>query len=320
MTKITRLFEFPYYQLENNKLDNALVSKVNGEWIETSTQEYLNQSLALSKALIHLGVKKNDKIAVISSSNRTEWNITDIGILQVGAQNIPIYPTISAEDYKYILNHSEAIYCFVSDKEVFNKVSKIKSETNLIEIYSFDNIEGCKHISEIITLGKTLDNEPKVDERKKGVSENDLATIIYTSGTTGKPKGVMLTHKNITSNVLSSSKRVPTLSKDGRILSFLPLCHIFERVLIYVYQYIGAPIYYAESLETIGDNIKEVKPEMMSVVPRLLEKVYDKIINKGKELKGIKKNLFFWAVDIGEKWEPYSENGFIYELKIKNCL
>ena len=317
MTNITRLFDFPYYQLENNKLENALVSKVDGNWIETSTEEYLYQSLALSKALINLGVKKNDKIAVISSSNRTEWNITDIGILQVGAQNIPIYPTIAAEDYKYILNHSEAIFCFVSDKEVFDKVSKIKTETNLIEIYSFDKIEGCKHISEIINIGKTLDNESIVEERKSNVSENDLATIIYTSGTTGKPKGVMLTHKNITSNVLSSSKRVPTLNKNGRILSFLPLCHIFERVLIYVYQYIGAPIYYAESLETIGDNIKEVKPELMSVVPRLLEKVYDKIINKGKELKGIKKSLFFWAVSVGEKWEPYSGNGFIYELKLK---
>jgi len=318
MTEITRLFDFPYYQLEHKPNDSALVTKYNGKWEAMSTKAYIDNANAISRALLKLGIKKNDKIALISSTNRTEWNIMDIGILQTGAQNIPIYPTICAEDYEYVLNHSESIYCFVSDIEVLEKVKKVQANTSVKEVYSFDHIEGCKHYSELLELGKDDSNQPEVETRKAAVKPNDLATIIYTSGTTGKPKGVMLSHWNITSNVLDSSPRVP-LPPTGqtRVLSFLPICHIFERVLIYVYQHAGTSIYFAEALDKIGDNAKEINPNLMSVVPRLLEKVFDKIMLKGEELTGIKKGLFFWAVRLGEQWQPYGANGAWYEFKLK---
>ena len=318
MTEITRLFDFPYYQLEKYNLDAALVTKKNGEWIKTSTKEYLEKANAVSRALLKLGIQKDDKIAVISSTNRTEWNIMDIGILQTGAQNIPIYPTICAEDYEYVLNHSESIYCFVSDTEVLKKVNKVKANTKIKDVYSFNHIEGCKHFSELFELGKDDSNQSEVEARKDAVLPSDLATIIYTSGTTGKPKGVMLSHNNITSNALDASDRLPFMdNKENRVLSFLPICHIFERVLIYLYQYAGATIYFAEGIDKIGENAKEVKPNLMSVVPRLLEKVFDKIMAKGEDLSGIKKALFNWAVALGEKWEPYGQNGSLYEFKLK---
>ncbi|WP_439153076.1 AMP-dependent synthetase/ligase [Winogradskyella sp.] len=318
MTDIKRLFDFPYYQLKHKPNATALVTKYNGKWEAMSTQEYLDKSNAVSRALLKLGIQKNDKIAVISSTNRTEWNIMDIGILQTGAQNIPIYPTICAEDYEYVLNHSGSIYCFVSDEEVLEKVNKVRANTSLKDVYSFDHIEGCKHYSELFKLGEDESTQPDVETRKDGVKPEDLATIIYTSGTTGKPKGVMLSHWNITSNVLDSSPRVPLPpTGETRVLSFLPICHIFERVLIYVYQYAGTSIYFAEALDKIGDNAKEIKPNLMSVVPRLLEKVFDKIMLKGEELTGIKKALFFWAVRLGERWEPYGANGSWYEFQLK---
>lgn len=316
MSNVTRLFDFPYYQLENKPNAAALVTKYNGKWTPMSTKEYIDKANSISRALLRLGVQKDDKIAVISSTNRTEWNIMDIGVLQVGAQNIPIYPTISAEDYEYVLNHSESIYCFVSDEEVLEKLNKIKANTKIKEVYSFNRIEGCKHYSELFELGKDESNQQEVETRKDAVQPEDLATIIYTSGTTGKPKGVMLSHKNITSNALDSSLRVPLREGESRILSFLPICHIFERVLIYVYQYAGASIYFAEGLDKIGDNAKEIKPHMMSVVPRLLEKVFDKIMLKGDDLSGIKQKLFFWAVELGDKWKPYKKNGWWYEFKL----
>lgn len=316
MTEVTRLFDFPYYQLQHKPNSKALVTKYNGKWTPISTQEYIDKANTISRALLRLGVQKDDKIAVISSTNRTEWNIMDIGVLQTGAQNIPIYPTISAEDYEYVLNHSESIYCFVSDEEVLEKVRKVQSNTKIKEVYSFNHIDGCKHYSELFELGKDDSNQPEVEARKDAVKPEDLATIIYTSGTTGKPKGVMLSHWNITSNALDSSKRLPNINGETRILSFLPICHIFERMLIYLYQYVGASVYFAEALDKIGDNAKEVKPHLMSVVPRLLEKVFDKIMLKADELTGIKHKLFYWAVELGEIWEPYKANGAWYEFKL----
>jgi len=316
MTEITRLFDFPYYQLEKHNLDAALVTKYDGEWTPMSTMEYLNKANAVSRALLKMGVKKNDKIAIISSTNRTEWNIMDIGVLQVGAQNVPIYPTISSKDYEFVLNHSGSTYCFVSDEEVLAKVNKIKANTQLKEIYSFNTIDGCKHYSKLFELGKDESNQEEVEDRKKNVKPEELATIIYTSGTTGKPKGVMLSHDNITSNVLNSVERLPLSGKNPRVLSFLPICHIFERVLIYIYQHAGVSIYYAEGIDKIGDNAKEIKPNLMSVVPRLLEKVYDKIFAKGAELTGIKSKLFHWAIALGEEWEPYGINGAWYNFKL----
>ncbi len=317
MTKITRLFDFPYYQLEKNNLPNCLVTKYDGQWISTSTQEYLDKSNAVSRALIRLGIQKNDKIAIISSTNRTEWNIMDIGSLQVGAQTVPIYPTIAAEDYEYILNHSESKYCFVSDDVVYEKLMAVKQNIPLLqEVYCFNEIGGCKNWKELLELGADQSNQDVVEDRKNNVKPEELATIIYTSGTTGKPKGVMLSHNNIVSNVLDSSPRIPFNEGTSVALSFLPICHIFERVILYIYQYYSVSIYFAESIEKLSDNIKEVKPTVFSVVPRLLEKVYDKIIAKGEDLTGIKKKLFFWAIDLGLRYEPYGTNGWWYEFQL----
>ena len=318
MITITRLFDFPYYQLENYPLQDALTTKQNGEWVKTSTQEYLDKANAISRGLLRLGIVKNDKIAIISSNNRTEWHIMDVGVLQIAAQTVPVYPTISETDYEYILNHSEAKFCFVSDIEVLEKLNKIKHNVpNLKEVFSFNEIEGCKNWTEILNLGSDVSNQNEVDERKNNVQALDLATIIYTSGTTGKPKGVMLSHNNIVSNVIDSASRIPFKQGVSRALSFLPICHIYERMVTYIYQYYGCAIYFGESIEKISVNIKEVQPTVMTGVPRLIEKVYESIIAKGSELTGIKKKLFFWAVDIGLQYEPYGVNGFWYEAKLK---
>lgn len=318
MNKITRIFDFPYYQLSKNNLPDCLVTKYGDNWKKTSTQEFLDKINAVSRGLLRMGVNKNDKIALITSSNRTEWSIMDIAILQTGAQTIPIYPTIGEEGYEYILNHSESIYCFVSDQEVYDTLMRIKKNVpHLKEVFSFDSIEGCKHWEEILKLGKDDSNQEEVETRKSEVHEMDLATIIYTSGTTGKPKGVMLSHNNIVTNVLDSAPRIPVPEGNSRAMSFLPVCHVFERVILYIYQYHSVSVYFAESIEKISDNLKEVHPNVMSVVPRLLEKVYDKIYAKGTELTGIKKSLFFWAIELGLKYEPYGANGWWYETKLK---
>ena len=317
MKDITRLFDFPYYQLREYYLDKAFVTKYKGEWVATSTQEFIDRGNAISRGLIKLGVAPNDKIAVISLTNRTEWNIMDLGVLQVGAQNVPIYPTISQEDYAYILNHSGASYCFVSCATVYAKVKAIMDQTALKGVYSFDELEDCDHWSKVEKLGEDNAIQAEVKARKEAVLPEMLATIIYTSGTTGKPKGVMLSHHNVVSNAIYASERIPLPGGTAKALSFLPVCHIYERVIMYLYMIKGVSIYFAESMETISDNLKEHKPHVMTAVPRLLEKVYDSIIAKGTQLTGIKKALFFWAVEVGLNYAPYGENGAWYEFKLK---
>jgi len=317
MKDITRLFDFPYYQLREYNLDKAFVTKYKGEWVATSTQEFIDRGNAISRGLIKLGVAPNDKIAVISLTNRTEWNIMDLGVLQVGAQNVPIYPTISQEDYAYILNHSGASYCFVSCATVYAKVKAIMDQTALKGVYSFDELEDCDHWSKVEKLGEDNAIQAEVEARKEAVLPEMLATIIYTSGTTGKPKGVMLSHHNVVSNAIYASERIPLPGGTAKALSFLPVCHIYERVIMYLYMIKGMSIYFAESMETISDNLKEHKPHVMTAVPRLLEKVYDSIIAKGTQLTGIKKALFFWAVEVGLNYAPYGENGAWYEFKLK---
>ncbi len=315
---IKRLFDFVQYQKDNHPREDALVTKENGQWIKTSSQEFYDKANQFSRGLIKLGVKPNDKIAIISHNNQTKWNITDIGILQVGAQDVPVYPTISADDYEYIFNHAEVTYIFVSNKEIYDKVQSIRANVpTLKDVYTFEKIEGAKNWQEILDLGESNEFEKELEQRKAAINEDDLATLIYTSGTTGKPKGVMLTHKNIVSTALSSSKRVPDLPGGGRTISFLPACHIFERLIHYLYIYRGFGIYFAESIDQIGDNIREVKPHMFTAVPRLIEKVYDKIVAKGQELTGIKKALFFWAVKVGEEFDFTKEHKFPYSLKLK---
>ncbi len=316
MIEIKRLFDFPYFQLENAPLEKSLVTKRNGKWEALSSQEYIDKANAVSRGLLRLGIQPNDKIAVISSSNRSEWNVLDIGLLQIGAQNVPIYPTVSEEDYEYVLNHSESIYCFVSDKEILDKLNTIRGNTSLKKVYSFDEIPGCANWEEIVESGRDESNQEEVEQRKKAVTEDDLATLIYTSGTTGRPKGVMLSHKNIVSDVLLSSERVPFEFGEYVGLSFLPVCHIFERMILYLYQYYSVSIFFAESIDMISDNLKEVKPHVISAVPRLLEKVYDKIIAKGTTVGGIKQKMFFWAVELGLKYEPYGANGWWYEFQL----
>jgi long-chain acyl-CoA synthetase len=315
--ELKRLFDFPYYQLEKYARPDALVTKVNGDWKQTSTQSFIDQAQAISKGLMELGVVANDKIAIICTVNRTEWNIMDIGIMQTGAQDVPIYPTISEDEYAYVLNHSESKYVFVSDKEVYDKVMIIKDQVpSLLDVYSFDDIAGCKNWLDVQELGTASNLQEELLGRMTAIKEDDLATLIYTSGTTGRPKGVMLSHKNIASNAINSEKRLPIELGQCKALSFLPVCHIYERMLQYLYIYTGSGIYFAESLETISDNLKEIKPEVMSAVPRLLEKVYDKIIAKGADLTGVKKKLFFWAVELGLEWQPYGANGWWYEKKL----
>jgi len=316
-TEITRLFDFPYYAQKKYNLKKALVTKYGDKWVATSTEEYIQKANQISRALLRLGVQPNDKIAIISTTNRTEWNIMDIGILQTGAQSVPIYPTISKEDYEYVLNHSESIYCFASDEMIVEKLNQIKGNTKLKEVYTFDEIGGEKNWKEVLELGEDNANQDEVEKRKDAVTSDDLATLIYTSGTTGRPKGVMLSHGNIVSNVLASEKNVPLEGGKSIALSFLPVCHIFERMILYLYQLCGVEIHFAESIDKMSDNLKEVRPHVMTAVPRLYEKVFDKIYGRGEELSGIKQKLFYWAIGVALKFEPYGQNGWWYERKLK---
>lgn len=314
--EIKRLFDFPYYQLEKAPREDALVTKVNGEWIKTSTASYVAQANAFSRGLLKLGIKPQDKIAIVTSNNRTEWNIADIGMQQVGAISVPMYPTLSQDDFEYILNNSEAKFCFVSDAELFNKISQVKDKVaSLVAIYTFEQVGGAPNWQEILDLGADDSTQHEVESLKNLIKPSEVVTLIYTSGTTGRPKGVILTHENIVSNTLRSAERVPVFPSLAKSLSFLPINHVFERMLIYLYQYIGNGIYYAESIETLGDNMKEVKPHVMTVVPRLVEKVYDKIYNTGSTAGGLKTKIFMWALSLVENYDPYANHSSIFKLK-----
>ena len=316
--ELTRIFDIlELHKTVHNKPD-ALNAKIKGEWVNYSSEEYVNFANNFSYGLYALGLEKGDKIALISN-NRPEWNFVDMGMQQAGIINVPIYPTISLDDYKYILNHCEPRLIIVSDKNLYERLSPLMEEIESIkDIYVFNELENSRNWNEIIELGKTNKDKfkDKLEETKKNIKPDDLATIIYTSGTTGFPKGVMLSHNNIISN-MKAAKNIHKLDSSHRILSFLPLCHIFERMVNYHFQYLGLSTYYAENMGTIADNLKEVKPHIFISVPRLLEGVYDKIIGKGKELKGIKKTIFFWAVNLGLKFEYNKTNGQWYNFKLK---
>lgn len=315
MKEIQRLFDIPYYQLKNYPKQDALGAKVGGKWVTNSIQEFIDNANLASRGLLKLGIGPGDKVAMISN-NRPEWSMMDIGILQIGAIGVPVYPTASENDYKFIFNDAAIKLCIVSDKELLAKVRSVEKEVPTLQgVYTFENIDGAKPWTEILKLGD-YDDGGEVEKLKANCKAEDLATLIYTSGTTGLPKGVMLSHRNIVSNCLACRDRLP-IDHTARALSFLPICHIYERMLVYLYILSGVSVYYAESLETIGDNIREVKPHVFTAVPRLLEKVYDKIVAKGAALTGIKKKLFFWAVDLGLQYEPYGVNGAWYEFKLK---
>lgn len=311
---LKRIFDLHHHQLKNYPKKDALSAKINGSWTSISTQEFIEQANEIGAGLLELGLNPGDKVAIISN-NRPEWHIVDLGILLAGLISVPIYPTITKEDYDFIMNDAEVKICFVSDQEIYDKVHAVEDKIEtLSNIYAFDKIS-CDSWEKVKVLGKGK-HQSKMKEIQDGIKEEDLATLIYTSGTTGRPKGVMLSHKNLVSNATASRLRLP-VTEDSKSLSFLPLCHVYERMVCYMYIYTGTSIYYAESLETIGDNLREVKPDVFTAVPRLLEKVYDKIVAKGQELTGIKKGLFFWALGLGQKYELHGKNGPWYEFQLK---
>ena len=311
----TRVFDIIYSQRKRFPKSDSVANKVKGEWIKFSTDDYIQTGTEVSFGLLKMGIQKDDKIAIISQ-NRTEWNFIDLGIQQIGAISVPLYPNITVEDYRFILKDSESKLVFVSNKEIFDKVTEACSDNpNILGIFTFDQVKDQKHWTEVKNLGLGR-NLSEIEEYKAAVKPSDLLTLIYTSGTTGVPKGVMLSHNNIVSNVKACVPLMPVGPSD-RALSFLPLCHVYERMLNYLYSSVGVSIYYAESLETISDNLKEVKPQIFVTVPRLLEKVYDKIVSKGEELTGIKKFLFFWALDLGLKYDTSVDQGFFYNLQLK---
>ncbi len=314
--EVTRLFDLFPYQMQKFAKSDALAAKENGVWKTYSTQDVLQTINDLSYGLLASGIVTGDKIGIISN-NRPEWNFVDHACLQIGVADVPLYPTISEHDLKYTLTESEVKFVFVSSKEIYDKVLGIKASIpGLQQVFTFNEVPGANHWSELRQLGQ---KKPAIDEVariRKSILPDSLATIIYTSGTTGNPKGVMLSHNNLISNFKACEVLCP-FKETWRALSFLPLNHVYERMLSYLYVYYGVSIYYAESLDTIGDNLKEVKPNIFVTVPRLLEKVYDKIVSKGAELTGVKKMLFFWALDLGLKYELHGKNGWWYETQLK---
>ena len=315
--EITRLFDIlPHYKNSYKPKDDVLAGKENGEWVKYSIDQYIETANNISFGFLKLGIKKGDKIATISN-NRPEWNILDMGITQAGAIHVPIYPTISESDYKFILNHAEVQYVFVSGMDLLSKIKHILPEVpSLKGVYTFKKIDEFKHFSDLADLGAQNPVPEKLEEIKSDIKTDEIATLIYTSGTTGNPKGVMLSHKNLISNFMSV-KDIPPMGEEGKSISYLPLCHVYERMLNYLFQYVGISIYYAENMGTIAANIKEIRPDIMSTVPRLLEKVYDKIIAKGRKLSPVKKAIFFWSVNLGLRYEIEKRNGWFYEFKLK---
>jgi len=313
---VARLFDLLHHCSEKFPKEDALAGKESGKWVKYSTSDFIDYANNLSFGLIAMGFQKGEKIGIISN-NRPEWNMADMGILQAGGVDVPIYPTISDNDLSFIIHDARLSYMFVSSKALYDKVKACTGEHDYFKgIYSFNKIEGVPHWSEILALGKKNRDQVKLNGIMASIHDTELATMLYTSGTTGTPKGVMLSHRNLFSNVYASRRLAP-VDQNCRALSFLPLNHIYERMLTYLYMYMGVSIYYAESIDTISDNLKEIHPEVFSSVPRLMEKVYDKILSTGEKLPGIKKAMFFWAVGLGERFEMNGANGAWYNLQLK---
>jgi long-chain acyl-CoA synthetase len=309
------LFELLEHQQRRHPLDYAFAAKEQGTWKRYSTAQSLDEINQVALGLLAIGLQPGDRIATVSN-NRPEWNFLDLGMLQVGGVHVPLYPTITDQDYRYILEHAEVRWVMVSDASLYERIAPIAREfPHIAGVYTFNRVPGAQHWSEIKAAAR-LDLGQELLNRRAAIHKEDTATIIYTSGTTGFPKGVMLSHHNIMSNLLEAAVRVPCKAGD-KSLSFLPLNHIYERMLTYMMMYSSIGIHYAESMETIGENLKEIKPQVFSTVPRLLEKVYDKIVAKGMELTGVKRKLFFWALDLGLRYEFKEANGWWYETQLK---
>ena len=318
MNNPTRLFDFPRYQQEHFPLEVMMSSKVGGEWKSYSTSEFIDAVNQAARGLLELGIKHGDKVALIAHNNRCEWNIMDHALLQIGAVDVPIYPTMTEDDYEYIFNHSESIYCFVSNDELYDKVTNVLDKCKgMKKVYSFEKYEGRNHWSEVLALGESMDRQEEMEQFMASVKPEDLATIIYTSGTTGLPKGVMLSHANISTTVIAATPRIPGLPRgQAKTLSFLPVCHSFERFIHYLYMYNGASIYFAEALDTLKADLNMVQPTIFTAVPRLLEKFFDGIVANGTSAGGVKARIFEWAVSLALKWEPEHANGAFYHWKL----
>ena len=313
---VTRIFDIIPQLLEKYNKPNALAAKENGKWVEYSTQQFADSVNYLSYGLFNLGIEREDKIGIISN-NRPEWNFADYAIQQSGCVSVPIYPTISENDLNFIFSDAKIKYVFVSTVDLYNKVKAVAVNCPSVKgIYTFNKVEGAKHWTELLNDGIKNPREKEIEAIKSTIKPNDLFSILYTSGTTGNPKGVMLSHNNLISNSIACKVLCP-FAADWKALSFLPLNHVYERMLNTLYLYLGVSIYYAESIDAVGENLKEVKPQIFVTVPRLLEKVYDKIIAKGAELSGMKKVIFFWAVNLGLRFELNGANGWWYELQLK---
>ena len=316
--EVTRTFDILERYIHEFPREDALGGKNEGEWYTYSTEDYYKKSHQFALGLLALGFKKGDKIATVTS-NRPEWNFADMGMTMTGVVHVPMYPNIGDEEYKYILEHSEAQMLIVGNNRLHKKLKPIVKELpDLKLVFSFEKLEGVKNFEEILELGesKRLDFEAELDKLKNSILPEDFATLIYTSGTTGVPKGVMLSQNNLVSNFVTHS-RMHHLGKEHRVISFLPLCHVYERSVNYHFQYKGMGVYYVGNLNQIVTAIKEIKPHMFNSVPRLLEKVYDGFVAKGKELSGIKKLLYFWALRLTRHFEYNKKYGPLLKLKIK---
>jgi long-chain acyl-CoA synthetase len=314
--EITRTFDLLDQYREKFKMDDALAGKEQGVWVRYSSEQFIETSYLTSYGLMELGLKKGDKVATISN-NRPEWNFVDMGVSMAGIVHVPIYPTISLEEYEYILDDCKPRVIFVSDKALYDKIKPLADARGVLDVYSFNEVEGAKNYAGILELGKKNADKHRDElvKVKSTIKPEDLFTLIYTSGTTGFPKGVMLSHNNMVSNFITTAK-VHTLGFGDKTLAFLPLSHVYQRMVTYHFMNKGIAIYYAENMGTIVNNVKEIKPEIFLSVPRLLERVYDGIIAKGKDLTGIKKSLFFWAVNLGLRFELNRANGWWYHFKL----
>jgi long-chain acyl-CoA synthetase len=320
--KVTRIFDLlERYSNEFSEKQNAFVSKIDGKWESISSKKYIEDSYSFCYGLMELGYKKGDKIATISH-NCPEWNIVDMGMSMLGVVHVPIFNTLSEEEYKYIFKHSEVKSVFVASKIIYDTVvSALEGVDNTGNVYCFKSLEGIPFWEEVIELGKKNADKYKSDleEIKSDITEEDFATLIYTSGTTGVSKGVMLSHKNLVQNFLAAAK-IFALTPEDKYLSILPLCHVGGRMGNYQTQYSGCSLYYAESMTTIAKNMKEIKPNGFDAVPRILEKIYDTIISKGNNLTGMKKKIFFWSVKTGLNYDVSKSSFYRMKLKIADKL
>jgi long-chain acyl-CoA synthetase len=315
---IKRIIDILPYQIENYPRLDAICDKKNGEWQKYSSVKVQELVDNFSLGLLKMGFSPDDKFAIISN-NRSEWNFVDLGILQIGGIDVPVYPTMSGDEYAYIFNDAKVKLVFVSDKDLYQKVRKVIPKTKSVQdVFTFDKVNGAKHWSEILTCA-----DHSLDEKLKSIEESiepaTTATIIYTSGTTGIPKGVMLSHENIISNVLSLKSIMP-MNYKHRMISFLPICHIFERTSVYFYLTLGAALYYAESIDKIIENFQEVKPNYFTTVPRLLEKIYETIMERGRSLTGLKKAIFGWAVNLANHYKADGNNNIFYNIRLKAAV